>query len=129
MSELKRILYVEDAPDIQVIAKMALETIGGFEVLMCSSGAEALQHAPDFAPQMLVLDVMMPNMSGPETLLALRKIAGFAHQPAVFVTAKTQPDALHYYREVGAVDVIEKPFDPIQLAAQLSHIFAKVSHE
>ncbi|WP_119394150.1 response regulator [Salinibius halmophilus] len=123
MTALTRILYVEDAPDIQVIAKLALESIGGYEVLMCSSGAAALAQAPAFKPQLLVLDVMMPNMSGPETLLALRELPNFSTQPAVFVTAKTQPDALAHYRQVGAVEVIEKPFDPLKLAAQLQEVF------
>lgn len=129
MSELKRILYVEDAPDIQVIAQMALETIGGFQVLMCSSGAEALGKAPAFAPDMLVLDVMMPNMSGPETLLALRQLPGFDQQPAVFVTAKTQGDALDHYYAIGAVDVIAKPFDPLQLASKLANIYQRAINE
>ena len=68
---LKKILYVEDEADIQKIAKLALETVGGFEVMICGSGAEALEKAPDFAPDILLLDVMMPGMDGPDTLTAL----------------------------------------------------------
>jgi len=62
--KLKRILYVEDEPDIQTVARLVLETLGGFTVEICSSGSEALSRAPDFQPQLFLLDVMMPLMDG-----------------------------------------------------------------
>ena len=64
MSELRRILHIEDDPSIQSVTKLALEAVGGFEVLSCSSGAEALREAPGFAPDFVLLDVMMPGMDG-----------------------------------------------------------------
>jgi len=70
---LQKILYVEDETDIQKVAKLALETVGGYEVLICGSGAEALEKAAGFEPDILLLDVMMPGMDGPDTLLALWK--------------------------------------------------------
>ena len=75
MAELKKILYVEDEPDIQMIARVALENVGGFELCVCSSGAEALEKAEAFAPDMFLLDVMMPGMDGPTTLAELEVIA------------------------------------------------------
>lgn len=122
MSTLTRILYVEDSPDIQVIAKMALEHIGGFEVLMCSSGAEALAQASDFNPDLIVLDVMMPEMTGPETLTALRQ-AACPNQPAIFVTAKASDDDIAEYYQAGAAAVIAKPFDPVNLATEVAQIY------
>ncbi len=65
MAELKRILHVEDDPSIQAVAKVALEAIGGFEVLSCASGLQALEEVERFAPHFILLDVMMPGMGGP----------------------------------------------------------------
>jgi CheY-like chemotaxis protein len=81
MSALQKILYVEDEPDIQAIARMALERIGGFTVKVCSSGEEALQTAVDFAPDMILLDVMMPGMDGPTTLKALQGFPALVEFP------------------------------------------------
>src|SRR3954447_8846797 len=72
-TSLRRILFVEDDPDIQTVAKMALEALGGFTVLACSSGAEALAAVDGFVPDLVLLDVMMPGMDGPATLAALRE--------------------------------------------------------
>ena len=65
---LKRLLFVEDEPDIQVVARLALEAIGKFQVELCNSGKEALAKAPGFEPDLILLDVMMPGMDGPTTL-------------------------------------------------------------
>ena len=70
MQALDRILYVEDEPDIQTIAKIALESVGGFNVEVCDSGAQAMDKAPNFAPDLILLDVMMPDMDGSATLCA-----------------------------------------------------------
>lgn len=91
MSELKKILYVEDEPDIQMIARVALENVGGFELMVCSSGPEAIEKAESFGPDLLLLDVMMPGMDGPSTLQELRKIPSIAKTPVMFMTAKVQP--------------------------------------
>ncbi|MBL6934791.1 MAG: response regulator [Alphaproteobacteria bacterium] len=120
---LTRILYVEDEPDIQAVARLALEAVGGFTVEICSSGAEALEKAPGFAPDLFVLDVMMPEMDGPCTLSALRTIPGLAETPAVFVTAKVQAEEVANLKALGALDVIAKPFDPMNLAAQITEIW------
>ncbi len=120
---LTRILYVEDEPDIQAVARLALEAVGGFTVEVCSSGAEALEKAPGFAPDLLLLDVMMPEMDGPCTLSALRTISGLEKTPAVFVTAKVQAEEVANLKALGALDVIAKPFDPMSLAAQITEIW------
>lgn len=123
MSALPRILYVEDEPDIRTVARMALEMIGGFEVKICSSGEEAVCEAEDFAPDMILLDVMMPGMDGPSTLEALRKKASLADTPVAFMTAKVQPAEVAHYKSLGARDVIAKPFDPMTLADQVKAIW------
>lgn len=124
-TSLKRILYVEDEPDIQVVARLALENIGGFTLKVCSSGNEAVSAAADFAPDMIVLDVMMPGLDGPTTLQELRKISSLADTPAVFMTAKVQPQEVAHYKRIGAIDVIVKPFDPITLSSSLAAVWER----
>lgn len=123
--KLMRILYVEDEPDIQTVARLALETLGGFTVEICGSGSEALGRAPAFDPQLILLDVMMPVMDGPATLAKLRELPQFSFTPVVFMTAKVQPGEVAGYREIGAVDVIPKPFDPMTLSDQVQAIWER----
>lgn len=119
MTELNRILYVEDEPDIQAVAKLALEMVGGFTVKICSSGQEALDSVAAFAPELILMDVMMPGLDGPATLQAMRTRPELAAIPVLFMTAKVQPAEVQHYKDIGAVDVIPKPFDPMTLATQV----------
>lgn len=121
---LERILYAEDEPDIQAVAKVALELLGGFQVQVCGNGREALAAVRDFAPDLILLDVMMPGMDGPSTLEQLRADPATAAIPVVFLTAKVQPAEVVYYQSLGALDVIAKPFDPMTLAAQVKQIWS-----
>jgi CheY-like chemotaxis protein len=121
--QLERILCVEDEEDIRKIQAIALESLGGFKVRVCASGAEAIQEAAAFAPQLILLDVMMPGMDGPTTLKSLRTLAGLEETPVIFVTAKIQPEEVDYYLELGALEVIAKPFDPMKLASQVREIW------
>jgi two-component system, OmpR family, response regulator len=127
MSPLERILYVEDDPDIRAVGTFALQTVGGLTVQACASGAEALVTMAAFDPQLLLLDVMMPELDGPATLVALRGLDGTSSTPAVFMTAKVQSKEVQHYREIGAVDVIAKPFDPMTLAVRLRAIYAQTN--
>lgn len=124
-SALTRILYVEDDSDIRTVASFALKAVGGFTVEACASGEEALARAEGFAPQLILLDVMMPGMDGPTTLERLRSLPSMAEVPAVFMTAKVQPQEITRYRELGSLDVISKPFDPMTLSASVRQIWAK----
>ncbi len=127
--ELTRLLYVDDDPDIRFVVDMALREIGGFELCLCASGAEALARFPDFRPQMLLVDVMMPEMDGPQTLTNLRALPGGGELPAVFVTAKVQPQDLAEYRRIGIDEVIAKPFDPLALSERVRGIWRRVISE
>ncbi len=120
-----KILYVEDDPDIQVIARIALEDIGGFDVRACQSGEEALAAITDFSPDLLLLDVMMPGMDGPTLLTHLRQTAHGATAPAIFMTARVQRTEVDQYIALGAKSVIAKPFDPLTLADQIRKNFAE----
>lgn len=125
MKALEKILYIEDEADIQAVARLALEALGGFVVQTCSSGRDGVARASAFAPDLILLDVMMPDMDGPATLLALRQVPGLAQVPVVFMTAKVQPQEVAHYRALGAVDVIAKPFDPMALATQVRQIWSR----
>lgn len=124
MAELKRILHVEDDPSIQAVARVALEAVGGFQVLSCSSGQDALDQVQGFAPDFILLDVMMPGMDGPQTLAQIARLIDINQVPVAFMTAKVQPAEIAHYRDLGARDVIIKPFDPMQLAAQVRKIWS-----
>lgn len=122
--ELKRMMLVEDDADIRTVAVMALEMVGGLEVRAASSGAEALEIVGDYAPQLIVLDVMMPGMNGPEVLEKLRANPATAGIPVIFLTAKAQEDEVARLRALGVIDVVAKPFDPMTLADTLKSLWA-----
>lgn len=121
---LKRVLYVEDDPDIRQVAVMALELVGGLEVRACDSGAAA-GLVTDFAADLLLIDVMMPDMDGPTTLAHLRGTPAFNAVPAMFFTAKVRPEEIARLLELGAIGVIGKPFDPLGLADEIGSKWAR----
>lgn len=123
LRSLSRILLVEDEADIQLVARLALESLGAFEVALCSSGQEALEVAPRYRPDLVLLDVMMPGLDGPATLEALRRLPDFEMPPVVFVTAKVQAVEIERYKAMGALDVIGKPFDPLTLSDKVRSIW------
>lgn len=112
----RRILYVDDEADIREVASLSLELDPDFEVKTCASGFEALQVAPAWRPDLIMLDVMMPEMDGPTTLARLRLHPETETTPVVFITARTQAYEVEAFRALGAVGVIAKPFDPMTLA-------------
>ena len=112
---LSRLLYVDDDPTLTLLTRISLERVGGFTVKTCASGAEALAEVEAFAPDLVLLDVMMPGMDGPATLQALRQMPALDRVPVVFMTAKVQGEEVARYLELGAADVIGKPYDPVRL--------------
>ncbi len=125
MPELHQILLVEDEPDIQIIARLSLERLGGFNLEICNSGSEALVRLETLRPDLILLDVMMPGMDGPTTLLAMRKKFPDLNLPIIFMTAKVQPAELTEYKAMGVLDVIAKPFDPMTLADTIRQIWSQ----
>lgn len=125
MRELRKIMLVEDEQDIQVVARMALEEVGGFSVEVCSSGTEAVERAIDFVPDFILLDVMMPEMDGPTTFTELRKESRLNQIPIAFMTAKVQPHEVAQLVELGAVGVIAKPFKPLELSDKVRALYSQ----
>lgn len=115
MSKLQRVMCIEDDPDIRMILEFSLAQVGGYEVCLCSGGRAALEQAPIFKPDIVLLDVMMPDMTGPQTLKALREQPAMRGVPVVFITAKAMPDEVEELLQYGATGVIVKPFDPVTL--------------
>ena len=91
------------------------------------SGEAAIHAAQGGTFDLVLLDVMMPGIDGPTTLQRLREIPGFERVPVVFMTAKVQPDEIKRWRELGAVDVFEKPFDPMLLAARVGEVLGRAN--
>lgn len=120
---LKRILLVEDDLDIQSVARIVLEDLGGFEVEVASSGGVAVETSAAFRPDLILLDFMLPDQDGRQTLKDLRATSGLETIPVVFMTARAQPGELEEYRRCGAIDVIVKPFDPMTLADKVRQIW------
>lgn len=120
----QRILLVEDDPDIQMVARMALELIGGFTVFVCSSGSEVLKIATSFVPDLILADIMMPEGDTPSMLVALREQVGLGETPVICITAQVLPSDMVRYRELGVIDVITKPFDPISLPDTVTTIWS-----
>lgn len=116
---LQNILYVEDDADIRQVTVMTLELVGCLSVKACASGAEAVAPDNDFRPDLLLLDVMMPEMDGPTTLAHLRRDQRFSAVPAMFFTATVRPEEVSRLQELGAIGVIGKPFDPQTLVEEL----------
>lgn len=116
---LKSILYVEDDLHVRTTAKLVMEVLGQFDVRDCGSGREALVAARDFHPDLIVLDVMMPEIDGLRTLEMLRLVPHLAHTPAMFVTSHNSQADVARYMEAGAIGVISKPLLPMRLTGQL----------
>jgi len=112
---LKRILCIDDETDILAVAKLALETVGGFETRQCSSGAEALIEVDNYHPDLILLDVMMPQMDGYQTMGVIRENPAFRRLPIIALTAKAMKGDREKCLEAGASDYLAKPVNTEQL--------------
>lgn len=118
----RRILVVDDSGLVRQLAQMALDTIGGWEVLCAESGSEALELADSEQPEAILLDVVMPGMDGFATLAALRAGPTTARIPVILVTAKDKPADRAHSESLGAAGMIAKPFAVHELADQVAAI-------
>lgn len=119
-----KVMHVDDEADIREIASMAMETLGGFEVAGFGSGPEALKQGPAFNPDVILLDVMMPQWDGPTTLREIRADDDLKDVPVIFMTAKVQTHEIENYVDMGVIGVLPKPFDPMSLAEDIAALLA-----
>jgi DNA-binding response OmpR family regulator len=118
-----RILLAEDDPNISIIAKLSLEKIGGFTVTVVSDGEKALKEALSQNYDVILLDEMMPKMSG-LTVCREYKAQCAAPKPIIFLSAKSQESDIREFGESG-IGFIPKPFDPTKISAQIEALLKK----
>jgi len=118
-SPLHTLLYVDDDPDIREIVEMSLGLDGRLLVSTSAGGEHALATMRSERPDLVVLDVMMPGMDGPTILRRMREDPDLQHIPVIFMTAKANPQEVARFKELSAIGVIAKPFDPMALGGQV----------
>ncbi|MBN4059360.1 response regulator [Dehalococcoides mccartyi] len=119
---IRRVLLVDDEPHIREIIGTTLELIGGWEVIVAENGAQAIEVARTHSPDLILLDVMMPDMDGPTTLGNLREDDATKHIPVIFITAKVRQSDIDRFMGMGALGVIAKPFDPMTLTGYIEQL-------
>jgi CheY-like chemotaxis protein len=117
---MRRILVIDNEPYIQEVTQISLETVAGWEVLTAGSGKEGLLVAAREQPDAILLDVMMPDMDGPTTFQQLQNNPSTRQIPVILLTAKVQDSDRRRYEAMGMTATIAKPFDPLQLARQVT---------
>lgn len=116
----KHILIIDDEHDIRAVAQLTLEAVGGWDVSVAVSGAEGLAKAADEQPDVILLDVMMPDIDGIETFRALQANPATRSIPVILMTAKVQPAEQRRFAELGVAGIIPKPFKAIKLPGQIA---------
>ena len=124
--KLQRIMLADDEPDILEISRIALESIGGYEVAVYTSGRALLEELTEFDPDLIVVDVLMPDLTGPQVFEEIRRVSDYADTPVVYLTGVMQREGEEDLRETGVVDVILKPFDPMTLADRIEGIWKEI---
>ena len=118
----KNILLIDDEETIQEVVQVGIEIEAGWQVEIASSGLEGIDLAQDQQPDAILLDVMMPNMDGIDTLSRLKNNSQTSDIPVIFLTAKAQAEEKNQFQSLGVVDVITKPFNSMTLASQIAKI-------
>ena len=116
----KRLLIIDDDPDIQSIAEIGLSMVTDWSLMLASSGMEGLAIALKNPLDAIILDVMMPDMDGLETLRRLRENPETKDIPVIFLTAKVQASDRKMLYSAGANGMIAKPFDPLTLPSKIA---------
>ena len=120
--KITKIMIVDDDEDICTVAALAARRVGGWDVVVAASGQEALAKARSERPDVILLDVMMPVLDGPATLVKLREEPSTIAIPVIFLTAKVQRLEVEHYLALGAIGVIRKPFDAMTLPDEVRRI-------
>lgn len=123
MAELKKILYAEDELDIQIIVELAVQSTSDYDIKICNNGKALLDCVEENSPDLILLDVMMPEMDGPTTFKNLQAKEKTKNIPVIFMTAKAQSHELEFYKDSGVIGIITKPFDPLNLCSNIKNIW------
>jgi two-component system alkaline phosphatase synthesis response regulator PhoP len=117
-----KVLIIDDEDDIRSVAALSLGILGGVEVVEAESGADGILKAASEQPDVILLDMMMPEMDGMATLAALRSTQGVNTIPVIFLTARAMSSEVERLKQMGAKGILTKPFDPTALATQVKAI-------
>ena len=118
----KNILLIDDEETIQEVVRVGIEIEAGWQVESASSGRAGINLAQNLQPDVILLDVMMPDLDGIDTLSQLKNNARTSNIPVIFLTAKAQAEEKSQFQSLGVVDVITKPFNSMTLASQIAKI-------
>jgi CheY-like chemotaxis protein len=121
-SKIDKVLMVDDDPNIRLIAEMSLEGLTSWQVKTASSAKDALAAIEEEAPDLILLDMMMPDMDGITCYSQIKNLLGLNSPRVIFMTAKVQTQEVERYKALGAAGVITKPFDPMKLPDQIKDI-------
>lgn len=119
----QKILIIDDEEDVRAIIQMGLEMVTDWNVIIASSGEEGLSLAETEHPEVILLDLMMPDWDGKETLKQLKANQNTVNIPVILMTAKTQ-SAIATFTELEIVGVITKPFRPLLLSEEITKILS-----
>jgi DNA-binding response OmpR family regulator len=121
----KSILIIDDEEDVKEIAQIGLEMAGDWQVITASTGKEGLNLATTSQPEVILLDLMMPEWDGKETLRQLKANQSTVNIPVILMTAKTQSAIASELAELDLAGVITKPFRPLELPEQIAQILSR----
>jgi two-component system, OmpR family, alkaline phosphatase synthesis response regulator PhoP len=120
--ETKRVLIIDDEETIQTVVKFGIKIAAGWEVLTASSGPQGIQTAQSEVLDVILLDVMMPDMDGIATFQALQTYPETEQIPVIFLTAKAQTAEKSQFNDLGVSGIITKPFNSLDLPGQIAKI-------
>lgn len=118
----KSILLIDDEPNLAQVIAVCLESFKGWKVCVVHSGKEGLQVVEALKPDVILLDVMMPEMDGIEVLQNLQKNPAIRDIPVIFLTAKVQTSDREKFAELDIVGIVAKPFDPLKIADEIAQL-------
>lgn len=119
-----RVLCVEDDPDIRLLLEMVLTPTQGFELCLAEDAEQGLREVESFQPDLLLLDYMLPGMTGLEFFRQLRSQERWSELPGILLTAKVSNTTPDEWLQSGLLGVLAKPFDPLALARQIHSLYA-----
>src|SRR3954454_6904201 len=125
---MERVLIVDDDPDIQRLVGYNLAQ-AGFQVLSASSGRTALESVQNQLPDLIILDIMMPDVDGMEVCKTLRQRENSRRIPIIMLTARSEEIDRVVGFELGADDYVMKPFSPRELVLRVKSIFRRVKED
>lgn len=120
--DIQNVLIADDDLNVRAIIEMSLTGLTKWKLRIATNGEEALKHAEEQLPDLILLDMMMPDMDGLTAFAELKNRYGASLPAVIFMTAKVQTHEIEQYTKLGAAGVITKPFDPMTLPQQIQSV-------